>query len=152
MAIAVLLLLMLIAIIGAVYTWYMGTHGKKPDAAKPVATKTQERKVPEMDPNAAVGVYIQSLTSEAVPGGNVAVRVRTQQYANCEIKVAYGGVESKDSGLVPKQADDYGMVQWSWTVEPTTPLGKASVDITCTRNKKSGYMHGDMKIVKELSQ
>lgn len=149
-AAAVLLALLLIA--GLIYTWLMGLRATT--STTPVVETSRrpaEHTPPPTDPNAPVGVYIQSLSSEIVPGSNASASIRTQPEAECVIKVSYQSGASTDSGLVPKRADEYGMVRWSWTLEPTTPLGKGSADITCTRNKKSGYMHGDITVVKELA-
>ena len=151
--IAVAILLLLLVIAGVIYTWYMGLHGDKktaPPLEQPKARK--EYSPPATDPNAAVGVYIQSLTEEVTPGSNAEATVHTQPQADCIIKVAYGNVPSKDSGLSPKRADEYGLVKWSWTIEPDVALGKGTVDVTCSRNKRSGYMHGDLTIVKEIAQ
>ena len=153
MAIAVAIMLLLFVIVGVIYTWYMGLYGdKKISAPLEKAQSRKEHTPPPTDPNAPVGVYIQSIMSEITPGSNDAISIRTQPQADCVIKVTYGGIESKDSGLSPKRADEYGFVKWSWTVDPTTPLGKGAVDVTCARNKQSGYMHGDFVIVEKLSQ
>ncbi|MBP7760816.1 hypothetical protein KA093_03425 [Candidatus Saccharibacteria bacterium] len=150
--VGVLILVGLLILAGIIYTWLMGL--RRPKTATPQVETSRAptvRRPAPTDPNAAVGVYIQSLTSEVVPGTNASLAVRSQPEADCVVKITYQNIPSNDSGLVTKRADDYGMVRWSWTVEPTAPLGKGSADITCTRNKRSGYMHGDMMVVKELS-
>lgn len=142
----------LLVIAGMIYTWYMGQRVETGVLSAEVTTPRRGTlpPPPQVDPNAPVGVYIQTLSSPVVPGSNAAVSVRTQPEADCTIKVTYHTTLSTDSGLAPKQSDEYGIVGWSWTVEAEQPLGSWPIDITCTRNKRSGYMRGNLVLVKQL--
>lgn len=134
---------------GVAYTWYVGQNSDEQALAEPVPVATQRsapiRRV-QQDPNAPVGVAIQAFTTPVAPGDNASMSIRTNPNAECTITVTYDKVESKDSGLIPKIADEYGMVSWAWTVEDTTPLGKWPAKVTCTRDDKSGVAQGDLVI------
>lgn len=132
------------------YTWYVGKNSPAverdidPNEGKPMAPKL-EPKTP--DANARVGVSVQSITA-ASPGSNASVTIRTLRDSKCTISVEYNGVKSTDSGLAPKTADEWGMVTWSWSVEPTVPEGKWPVKMLCERNKQSGAVQADLEVKK----
>ncbi len=144
------IVLVLLIGVGVAYIWYMGQQEVDPNAIaskvdyKPVETK---KPVKEAD-NVNVGASIQSLTSPVSPGSNVSVVVNTNQESQCTISVIYDKTESKDSGLLPKKSDEYGMVSWTWTVENSVPLGKWPVKVTCSKGTKSGVVVGDLVIAK----
>lgn len=152
-AITVFVLLFLIIGAGVAYTWYVGRqesiaveevvepHEKLPD---PFAAPKK------MAPDAAVGVSVQMITSPLVPGSNAMINVKTNNNAKCKITVVYNKVPSTDSGLSDKVADEFGVVSWTWTVEPTAPIGSWPVTVTCANEKKSGMVVADLKLVKEL--
>lgn len=146
------ILVLLFAIAGAIYTWWMGRHAK-PETGNSISSR-QAKPLPKpmsSDPNAPVGVYIQTMNSPVTSGDNVVLGVHTTPGATCVIKVEYNKVPVKDSGIVDKVADDYGVAMWSWTIPADAPVGKWPVDITCSYGKQSGYMHGDLEIkAKEL--
>ena len=102
--------------------------------------------------NAPVGVSIQTLTTPIVPGSNASVVIKTNPSATCTIKVEYNGVASKDSGLAPKVADDFGTITWAWTVELAVPEGKWPVSITCIKGKLSGVVLGDLVVSKKITE
>jgi hypothetical protein len=144
-------LLVLLVGAGLGYTWYMGKHAVK-DATtveEPVATpKAPVIKPSKPSPDAAVGVAIHALTTPVMPGDNSSVTIQTTPEVRCDIVVEYNKVASKDSGLVSKYSDEYGVASWSWTVDDTAPVGKWPVKITCTSAKeKSGVVQGDLEVV-----
>ena len=49
---------------------------------------------------------------------------------------------------MPKTADEYGVVGWSWTVEANRSAGVYPVDITCARDGMSGYRRADLEVTK----
>jgi hypothetical protein len=141
--------LIFLAVVGGfLYTWYMGgdnsavaeevidTTSDLPTLNKPVIQAT----------NVPVGVSVQSITSPITPGSNAMIAIKTNTYAKCKITVAYNKVLSKDSGLVDKTADDYGTVSWTWNVEPSVPLGKWPVTVTCANDTKYGLVIGDLVV------
>jgi hypothetical protein len=134
---------------GVGYTWYMGQHddGSTLGVATPVeATPAPVIKPSKPSPNAPVGASVQMLTTPVVPGENASITVKTTPMANCTIKVEYNKVASTDSGLIPKAADEFGIIGWSWTVEESVPLGTWPVTVTCTYNKKSAMVRGDLVV------
>ena len=102
------------------------------------------------DPTSKVGASIQTITTPVVPGSNASVMIRTNPSATCVISVEYDKVPSKDSGLIQKTADEYGVVEWAWTVEQDAPLGTWPVTMTCANQKNSAMVRGDLQVVKTL--
>lgn len=139
---------------GVGYIWYMGQ--KAPVQAvspAPVSRSTALlRTPPQPRPDARVGASVQSLTTPITPGSNATITIRTNAKAKCTISAEYNNVPSKDSGLLPKTADEYGMVTWSWTVGPTVPIGTWPVKMTCANAKNSAEVNGKLQVVKTLPQ
>lgn len=133
---------------GMAYTWYMGKQ--KPEAAAmqsaPVSHGPAVFKPPKIPSDAKIGTAIQMNTTEVKAGENASMSVRTNPEADCMIVVKYGTVVAKDSGLILKQADEYGMVDWAWSVPVGTPPGKSSVEVTCKNKKYSSVVIGDMVV------
>lgn len=152
-AVAFMILLVILLAVGVAYTWYMGQHGIKntPADAKPIKQKVQAKGPTKPSPNAKVGVSVQLLTTSVSPGANASISIKTNPDAKCTITAVYNKVPSKDSGLIPKTADEYGMVSWSWTVENTAPLGKWPVTVTCANSKNSGMVVGDLVVSKQAN-
>lgn len=148
--------LLLIAVgVGVAYTWYMGQDSAENSSAIAVPVEAEPAPVlKRVQPaaNAKVGASVQMLTSPVVPGSNASITVKTTPEAECTITVVYNKVASKDSGLGLKIADEYGMVSWAWTVEASVPLGKWPVTVTCTSNKKSAVVQGDLVVAKQVDQ
>lgn len=145
----VLVLALLLGAAGAGYTWYMGEQKTAAFVAEtPVPSRRVEMKPTAQDPNANVGVSVQTLSSPVQPGQNASISVRTNQLANCTILVKYGEVTATDSGLAKKAADEYGTISWSWTVPANAPLGKAPVKVDCANKSKSGSVTGDLIIAR----
>lgn len=133
------------------YTYYFG-----PQATPKVLDNTKAASgnplpvAPKVDPRAPVGVSIQTLSSPVTPGSNAMVTIKTKPGATCTIALSYGSVKAKDSGLTPIKADEFGVVTWSWTVDPTAPVGKWPVDFRCADATKSGVVGGTLEVVKQL--
>lgn len=137
--ITVVVLILLFIVGGLIYTWYMGKY--HPVATQTVtSTKKQVQTKPAVDDQARVGVSSQVFTSDIKQGENVSLTVKTNPLAACSIRVEYNKQPSTDTGLVPKKADEYGIVMWTWTVESSQPVGRWPVDITCANAKNSGYL------------
>ncbi|QQS21889.1 hypothetical protein IPM09_05275 [Candidatus Saccharibacteria bacterium] len=134
------------AILIAVYLWYQGQQAdvKVTDPA-PKVTNVIKEPVP-IAKNQKTGVYITELTSPITAGSNATASIRTLPQAACSIEVIYDNLKSTDTGLMPKTADEYGVVRWSWKVEQGQPVGKWPVNITCALNGSSGYMRGELVI------
>jgi hypothetical protein len=149
---SIMILLVLFVGGGIVYTWYVGQHSNQnisPPSETPAETQTVPIAKPiKPAPNANVGASVQMLTSPVAPGSNASINVKTTPTANCKILVEYNKVASKDSGLVPKTADEYGVISWTWTVESTVPVGKWPVKVTCEYNGKSAVVQGDLQVAR----
>ena len=150
--ISIVVLLLLVLGAGVAYTWYMGQETSSAASAPPVqpvvtaaATSTKSR-VPA--PDAPASASIQQLTSPASPGGTVDLTVRSNPTATCKIAVEYSNKQPGTSpALIEKATDDFGMVDWQWTVDATAPKGKAAVTVTCSLDeKRSAVIRGDLDI------
>lgn len=96
--------------------------------------------------DAVVSASLQSLISPVSPGKNTSMSVHTLPDARCEISVKYKDITSHDSGLIPRQADAYGNVTWTWTVDAAAPAGTWPAKVTCTHNKRSAVVIGDLQV------
>jgi hypothetical protein len=105
-------------------------------------------KPPKPAPNAPESAAVEALMSPVSAGANTSVTVKTIAGSSCAILVTYNNVPAKDSGLTTKLADDYGNVTWAWTVDKTAPLGTWPVKVTCTYNKKSAVVIGNLQVTK----
>lgn len=135
---------------GAAYVWYVGTTEPVQPAALPTPPTqnklAQATTKPKAKPTGPVGVSVQVLTSPVKPGGNASLTIRTRPDAACSVKVTYKDQPSTDGGLIPKTADEFGLVQWTWTVESSRPVGTWPVDVTCALGDMSGYVRGDLEV------
>jgi hypothetical protein len=134
---------------GLVYTWYNGQQ-LSATADQPVAVRTSRPviKPPKIASDAKVGVAVQSYTTDAKPGQNASIAVRTNPEAECAITMKYNNVAAVDSGLVTKLADEFGVASWSWTVGASTPAGKWPIEVTCKNKKHSAVVIADIVITK----
>jgi hypothetical protein len=141
---------------GAAYTWYMGqqplpqTVAEAAPAAE-MAEPVSAAKHMAPDPNAKASAAIEMLSSPVTPGMNASVSVKTNPNADCIVSVTYDKIASKDSGLASKTADEFGIVSWTWTVESTVPYGTWPVKVTCTINKRSAVVQGDLVVAKQIN-
>lgn len=141
---------MLLATVGGIgYTYYSDQNSTtKPIATAAAAPEIQEPTITRAapTPNTPVGVSIEAIDSMVVVNTQASVSVRTTRGAACMIKVLYNKVPAHDSGLVPKTADDFGNVTWTWLVGADTPPGMWPVTITCALNGKSGVVQGNLDV------
>ncbi len=142
--------LLVLFIGGAIlYTWYMGQHATTETAASAPVTDSHPILHPtQPKPDAVVGAAVQFITSPVAPGSNMSMTIHTNPAAKCTIAVQYGDTKSKDSGLMAKVADEYGLVSWTWTVDQAAPLGKGVATATCANIKNSGMVEGNFVIAK----
>lgn len=147
------ILIVIGTLIGLVYVWWMGKTRPVQQAAAPTTTTAKVTSTPvSVDENAPVGVAVQAITSPVTRGGNSSISIRTRPKAACSIRVTYSltpdqAKESKDGGLIPKTADEYGTVSWTWTVESSRPAGSWPVEVTCAYKDKWGYGKGAMEVI-----
>lgn len=146
--ISVVALLLLAVGGGVAYTWYMGQDESDLSAIAAPVEAEPAPVITHLKPaaNAKVGAAVQMLTSPVAPGSNASITVKTNPDAVCTITVIYDKTASKDSGLSTKTADEFGVLSWAWTVEASAPLGKWPVKVTCTYNKQSAVVQGDLVV------
>jgi len=139
-----LILVLLLGGAGVAYAWYTARNAKVSVVEKPTPVTRTLKKATVPAKNVPVGVSVTILTSPIKPGSNASISIKTKPLAACSIRIEYNKQPSTDGGLVPKQADEYGVVTWTWTVEPTRPVGKWPIDVTCAEEEKSGYVRGEL--------
>ena len=147
--ISIVVLLVVFVGAGAAYTWYVGQDTAEVDSI--IDTPVETKSAPIIKPvkqaaNAPTSASVQMITSPIAPGSNASMIVHTNPDSSCTILVTYNKVPSKDSGLVLKTADEYGIVSWAWTVESSVPLGKWPAKVTCVHNDKSAVVIGDLVV------
>jgi hypothetical protein len=149
-AITVVVLLVLFGGAAVGYLYFMGNSTDTKADQAPIAPppETGLPKPTKPAPNAPEQASIEVLTSPVPVGSNASASVKTNAGSTCSISVTYNNVPSKDSGLVPRNSDDYGNVTWSWTVDKTAPVGTWPVKITCVYNisKKSAVVVGNLQV------
>ena len=141
--------LLILVVLGLVLViWIIWQNGQKTVDVEPLPAKETPKIVeaPKPDPTGPVGVSTQVFTSPVQQGGNASLAIRTRPEAACSITVTYDNEISKDAGLLPKPADECGVVQWTWTVESSRPVGKWPVDVTCGLGKESGYHREELVV------
>lgn len=153
-SISAIILLVLIVGGGIAYIWYAGQNTPAIIASEvPKAVQTSVVSTPAKPAdNAKVGASVQALTTPVTPGMNSSIIVKTTPGSKCVISVMYDKVASTDSGLTPKEADEYGVVTWAWTVGPSIPVGKYPVKVTCVRGQNSGVTAGTLEVVKVIEE
>ena len=137
--ILILILIIILLLVGIWYVWWSGKNNvvKQDPLPEKVVQPIQEKA--KAEPIGPVSVSEQTFTTPVQQGGNASLAIRTRAEAACNVTVTYDGEKSNDAGLLPKTADEFGTVQWTWTVESSRPVGKWPVDITCGLGKESGY-------------
>ena len=133
---------------GILYTWYVGQQDNSKSIAKPqAANKRLSVKRPKVSQIAPVGVSLQSISNPVSIAENSVISIQTNPLAKCTIVVNYGEEAiSVDSGLKPKTADDFGVVSWSWTIEPNVARGNYKVETTCKNKKNSGVLISEFTV------
>ena len=140
-------------LVGLVYVWYMAKiHPIEQASTSTAAVATKTVTVPVVDENVPVGVAIKTLTTPVKQGGNSSISIKTRPKAACSIQVTYSLTGDKDKishdgGLIPKDADEYGVVSWTWTVESSRPVGSWPVEVTCAYKAKWGYGKDMLQVI-----
>lgn len=147
-------LLVVFVSLGAAYTLYMDTS----TTPAPVATTipTSSTTAPVVKPvqpaaNAKESAAVEMISSPVTPGSNATISVRTNPGSTCTIAAVYNNVPSTDSGLTTKSADEYGSINWSWTVGPSVPLGTWPVKITCAYHTQTAFVQADLVVAATAS-
>lgn len=150
-AISACIILAVIIGAGVAYVWYNGqvatvpitkSSESKPYTSVPVVSQ------PKPAANAPESVSVQSLTSPVKSGTNASITVKTNPLSTCQIAVTYNKIVSKDSGLSKHQADEFGMVSWTWSVGTSVPAGTWPVDVSCSYNNKTAKVQAMLQVTK----
>jgi len=150
---SVVILVVLLVASAVIYVWYVGQHPSE-KALQTVDTRSAAPtiKTPTVDPNAPVGIAQESFSGTAAPGSNASITVKTNPGAACQITVKVNNNNATllpDTGLVPKIADEFGIIDWSWTVPKNILPGILPVEITCANAaKKSAYYKANLEVTK----
>ena len=68
------------------------------------------------------------------------IGIKTNPGADCQITVRADKDPLPDLGLVPKIADEYGIINWSWKVPGDISPARWPVEVTCANEaKKSAF-------------
>lgn len=141
-------MLLAVLIAGLLYVWFSGQDStvtvphdtgdfvEKPKLPVPTAPSESTQ----------VGVSVQAYSPQMERGATNAIAVRTRKLATCSIKKEVQKITSSDPYLDTKQADEYGMVYWSWKTDLSSPSGEYTLHITCSYGEKSGYYRLDIKL------
>lgn len=115
---------------------------EKFDESKPVETLPA---IPQTQPSQqSLFVDIISFTSPVSPGSLITLFAKTKPKASCTIEVSYQGGPEEAGALVEKQAEENGLVSWTWTVDPSAAYG--SYTITVTAKEADGQIAKDAEI------
>ncbi len=76
------------------------------------------------------------LISPVSPGNAASITVKTAPTVACTITVTYKSGPSRARGLVPKTADEDGIVGWAWIVGTQTTPGEWPITVTCSEGGK----------------
>lgn len=64
-------------------------------------------------------------------GQPATVRIHADPNTRCSIVVVDPSGQTLYNGLDPKTTDASGYVDWTWSVDPSTPSGSGSITVTC---------------------
>lgn len=137
---------------GLAYTYYSGknsadtTASAADAAASTTAAANQPVKAARTSSKTPEGVAINLLSSPVARGAAASMSVQTLPYSRCTIVVTYGKALAHAAGLGAVTADDFGTASWNWTVSPSTPVGKGMAAVTCSRDKKTAVVEGDLQV------
>lgn len=147
---AAVLLVVLVAG-GVAYTYYEGQNTTENTAAIAVAAAPQPvQPIKPRKPaaNAPESAAVEMMSSPVKPGEDASIAVKTNPGSKCTITVLYNKVPSTEPGLIPQVADEFGTVNWGWTISASAPIGTWPVKVTCTYNGRSGVVVDNLQVAK----
>ncbi|HVU59846.1 MAG TPA: hypothetical protein VHC98_03335 [Candidatus Saccharimonadales bacterium] len=144
-------LLCLLAVVAGVLYVYLTDRSsavRNQPQSMPVADSENAGVVKPVQPplDAAEGVAIEVLTSPVAAGSVASLTARTNPGSTCTITATYNGAPSHAAGLDEQQADAYGTVSWTWTVDMSAPAGRWPVQVTCTYHGRAAVVRGDLAV------
>lgn len=143
-------ILLILFVGGAIaYVWYMGQHPVQIEQKKIDTTPNAPvLKANQMPADAVVGIVQQTFSATVTQGSNASLSIKTNPKAACQISVKVNNTVLPDTGLVPKVADEFGIVNWSWTVPKNVLIGTWPVEVTCANEKKSAYFRAMLEVTR----
>lgn len=145
--VSVSVLLVLLVGGAVVYVWYMGQHPVQTEQKKIDTTPNAPvRNTYQPPADAVVAIVQQTFSATVVQGSNASLSIRTNPKAACQISVKVHNTALPDTGLVPKIADEFGIVDWSWTMPKNVLPGSWPVEVTCANEKKSAYYKAMLEV------
>lgn len=144
----VVVLIFIFVIAGMVYAWYASQNPEERVISTPVNIPKTKVQTYEPSPDAPVAIVMQSLTTPIKAGGTAMMTIKTNPKAVCQITAKMGGSVYPDTGLIPKTADEYGVVGWSWAIPGNAPASTWPIEVTCANEaKKSAYYKAELAVV-----
>lgn len=152
MAMTIVVLALLLGAVGAgAYYAYIQSQQAPAVVEEPLPTpKAPDIPTTPAPPanNAKVGVSITSISSPVKPGSNALIAIKTLQSSACSVAITYN-IDKKvvsDSGLIPKTADEFGVVSWTWTMPGDAQPGNWPVKITCGYKQQSAVVEATLLV------
>jgi len=146
-ALGTLCLIILIFIVGMVYVYYSDQSSSQISSKTSSISYRPLPTPPPTNPNSQEGVSIDSISTPIQAGSNALISAQTNSGSVCTIMIT----QSQTNGvnifsLKPTKANIYGLAEWNWLVNKTTPIGIYPVKITCTFNKKVAVVDDTIQI------
>lgn len=136
---------------GLAYTYFMGGDGASIKTAPVAATVSTDPtagmiKPHKLSPKAPESASIQMLTPSVKRGAAATLSVKTQPTSACTVIVDHNHIAYPVPTLKKQTADEFGSVNWDWTMPKTAPAGSSTVTVTCTYLKRSAVVQGDVVV------
>lgn len=139
-----------LGVVGFLYTWYIGQQTDVPVAEVPdtSVSRTQPKEPPKPTKKTQVGIVVQAFTSPITIGDNASLSIRTLPGVPCTISFTFNddNERSTDTGLIPKIADEYGLLDWTWSVKANVRPGTWPVEVVCANGSQSVYSRSDLEV------
>lgn len=151
-AIFLVVTIAVLSVAGFLYTWYIGQQTDVPvvEVAETPRVSARPKDPPKPTKETQVGIVVQAFSTPVTIGDNASLSIRTLPGVPCTISftVNEDNERSTDTGLIPKIADDYGLVDWTWSVKANVRPGTWPVEVTCANGSQSVYSRSDLEVVR----
>lgn len=148
---SIIILLIILIAAALAYVKYSGDQSDNSDQSAPEPPARLVIKPPKISPKAKESAVVQSITSPVKRGSTASAAVKTNPKSKCTPALKYtdsngNKIAYNNSSLKSKTADEFGLVSWDWPVSSSVPAGKWTLTVTCTYNKKSAVVIGDILV------
>lgn len=145
--ISTIVLIILTALVGLGFAWYLGQVQPPPKIETPSAAELpKEQPKPVIPKNKPVGVAIQTVSSPVSHGDVASLSIHTSPLVTCSVVLEYNDKPVKVAGLEPQEADEFGIASWTWGIDESVPYGKWPMTITCKNKKYSGVAVAELQV------